>query len=81
MYDFKKNNRNDNKNPIIPKITKNNEEFLYPISYDIEFSTICPDIIGHTAIAKFYTTNIIPKAVPVIFLLTTIGIEGIIQLA
>ena len=47
----------------------------------IEFSTICPDIIGHTAIAKFYTTNIIPKAVPVIFLLTTIGIEGIIQLA
>lgn len=67
--------------PNAPKITKKREAFLYPLISLEEFSIIWPEIRGQRAIAKFSNTNIIPKADPVIFLLTTTGIAGIIQFA
>ena len=75
------NSEKEDSTPITPNIIKNIEELRQPNYLVAECSTICPVIMGHTAIAKFYITNMIPKAVPVILLLTTIGMEGMMQFA
>lgn len=81
MPSLTQNNPKLDKTPITPIMTKNKDDLWYPISFEIECYTIWPDIIGHIAIAKFSKASIIPKAVPVIFLLTTTGMEGMMQLA
>lgn len=69
--------------PKSPIATKNNEECLYPVGLFGSFdpcSIRAPFMRGKKDNARLYIVCINPKAVPVIFLSTTKGIAGIIQL-
>lgn len=77
------NNPNDKKIPVNPIVTKNSEECLNPVAWFPypAAETISDEMIGKKARAILSIICMIPKAVPMIFFLTTKGIDGTIQLA